>query len=46
MTEALRTDTRPPDGASPLWFIRLMQASPLSPAWTAVWIGTVLTFGE
>ncbi len=46
MIEALRTDARTTGNASPLWFVRLVQASPLSPAWTAVCIGTVLTLGE
>ena len=46
MTEALRTDTRPAAGAAPLWFVRLVQASPLSPVWTAVCIGAGLTLAN
>ncbi len=46
MTEVPRTEPRVADGAVVPWFVRLMQASPLSPLWTAVCIGASLTLAE
>ena len=39
MSEALQTAPRAAYGSVVPWFIRLIEASPLSPAWTAVCIG-------
>lgn len=46
MTKALDTAPRAADGAGPIWFVRLLRASPLAPAWTAAWIGVGLTLVE